>query len=130
MLRQRELDETHEVGSFVDHTGAVIEGTRCGTTDRDDLMQRYARILRRRSRRIRESANDRVGAVPWSVTLIARDDVVAVGRQGRDDCAYARAAKIDAEEVVVAQTLGSLPASSGDDSTLASPSITLFCAAL
>jgi hypothetical protein len=55
---------------------------------------------------------------------------VTVTVERRDDRADMGTAEVDAEEVVVAQTLGSLPASSGEDSTLASPSMTLFCAVL
>jgi hypothetical protein len=74
--------------------------------------------------------NDGVGAFTWRAALITPDDLVAFGVERGDDRADVRPAEVEAEEVVVAQTRGSLPASSGEDSTLASPSITLFCAAL
>src|SRR5207247_2914881 len=83
-----------------------------------------------RLRGVADGANDGAGAVAGRASLISRGDLVMVAVERRDDRADVRAAEIDAEEAVAAQTLGSLPASSGVDSALASPSSTVFCAAL
>ena len=112
------------------HAAAVIERTRRGAASGKDLVQRYAGLARRRARGLGERANDGVGAVSRRPALITRDDLVTIAVERRDHRADMGTAEVDAEEVVVAQTLGSLPASSGDESTLASPSITLFCAVL
>ena len=93
-------------------------------------MERQASLAGARASGIGDRANDGLGAVARRATLITRDDLVLVAIERGDDRADVRTAEVDAEEVVVAQTLGSLPASSGDDSTLASPSMTLFVAAL
>ena len=93
-------------------------------------MQREACFARARARGISDRANDGVGAVARGAALIARDDLVILAVERRDDRADVRAAEVDAEVVVVAQTRGSLPASSGEFSALASPNSTLFCAAL
>ena len=77
-------------------------------------------------RGIRDGANDGVGTVAGRAALIPRGYLVVVAVESRDDRADVRAAEIDAEEAVAAQTLGSLPASSGVDSALASPSSTVF----
>jgi hypothetical protein len=108
----------------------VVERTRRGATDTYKLVERQAGLARARAGGVRDRANDGLGAVTWRAALITRDDLVMVAVKRRDDRADVRTAEVDAEEVVVAQTLGSLPASSGDDSTLASPSMTLFVAAL
>jgi len=89
-------------------------------------MEGEARLARGRMRGIRDGANDGVGAVAGRAALIARGYLVVVAVERRDDRADVRAAEIDAEKAVVAQTLGSLPASSGVDSALASPSSTVF----
>jgi hypothetical protein len=114
----------------VHETAAMVERTGRRAPDGDHLVKRDASVARALARRIRQGADDRVGPVAWRTALGARDDLVMVIVKRGDDRADLRAAEVDAEEVVVAQTLGSLPASSGDDSTLASPSRTLFCAAL
>jgi hypothetical protein len=93
-------------------------------------MKRDAGIARARAAGFCDGAHDRLGAVAWRTALIARDDLVMVALERGDDRADVRAAEVDPEKVVVAQTLGSLPASSGEERTLASPSITLFWAAL
>ena len=108
----------------------MVERARRGAADGDDLVERQAGITRARAGGIRDRANDGLGAVARRATLVARDDLVLVAVKCCDDRADMRTAEVDAEEVVVAQTLGSLPASSGDDSTLTSPSMTLFVAAL
>jgi hypothetical protein len=104
----------------------MVERAGGGATDREDLVERDARFARARTRGIRERANDGIGAVAWRAALIARGDLVMVAIDRRDDRADVRAPEVDAEEVVVAQTLGSLPASSGVLSALASPSMTVF----
>lgn len=109
---------------------AVVQRTGRGATDRDELAERNARLARARASGVTERTNDRVGAFAWGPPHVARDDLVTVAIEHGDDGPDVRAAKVDAEEAVVAQTLGSLPASSGEDSALASPSRTLFCAAL
>lgn len=114
----------------MNETGAMVQRTGSGATDGDELVERNARVAGARSRGIADRANDRVSALARSAPNVARDDRVTVTVERRDDRADMGTAEVDAEEVVVAQTLGSLPASSGEDSTLASPSMTLFCAAL
>jgi len=104
----------------------VVERARRGAPDREDLVERDGRLARGRMRGVRQGANDGVGAVAGRTALIACGDLVMVAVERRDDRADVRAAEIDAEETVVAQTLGSLPASSGVDSALASPSSTVF----
>jgi hypothetical protein len=108
----------------------MVERSRRCTSDREQVMHRDAGITRTGAGALRDGAHDRLGAVAWRTALSARDDLVMVAVERGDDRTDLRAAQVDPEEVVVAQTLGSLPASSGEDSTLASPSITLFWAAL
>ena len=104
----------------------MVERARRGTADREDVVERDARVARGRLRGVRDGANDGVGAVAGRTALIARGYLVVIAVERRDDRADVRAAEIDAEEAVAAQTLGSLPASSGVDSALASPSSTVF----
>lgn len=111
-------------------TGAMVQWSGGGTAGGDELVKGNARVARARSCGIADRPNDRVSAVTRSAPHVTRDDRVTVTVERRDDRADMGTAEVDAEEVVVAQTLGSLPASSGDDRTLASPSMTLFCAAL
>src|SRR6185503_5142854 len=111
-------------------TRAVVERARRGAADGGELVKRQAGLADARASGIRDRADDGLGAIARRTTLIARDDLVLLAVERRDDRADVCTAKVDAEEVVVAQTLGSLPASSGDDSTLASPSMTLFVAVL
>ena len=103
----------------------MVQRAGCRATDRDELVKRNARVARTRARGVSERAHDRVGPFAWRPSHIARDDLVAVAVKRGDDRANVRAAEVDAEEVVVAQTLGSLPASSGEDSALASPTTLL-----
>ena len=123
---QRELFEPDDVRRLVHQAGAMVERPRRGAADRLHRMEGEARLARGRMRGIRDGANDGVGAVAGRAALIARGYLVVVAVERRDDRADVRAAEIDAEKAVVAQTLGSLPASSGVDSALASPSSTVF----
>lgn len=108
----------------------MIEWSWGSATNGEELVERQASLARAGASGIRERAHDGVGAIAWCSALITRDDLVAVTVERGDDRADVRTAEVDAEELVVAQTLGSLPASSGEDKALASPSMTLFCAAL
>ena len=108
----------------------MVERARRGAAGGEDLVERQASVARACASGIRDRTNNGLGAVARRATLVARDDLVLVAVKCCDDRADMRTAEVDAEEVVVAQTLGSLPASSGDDSTLTSPSMTLFVAAL
>ncbi len=111
-------------------TGAMIERARRSATNGEELVERQTSLARAGTSGIRERAHDGISAIAWCSALITRDDLVAVTVERGDDRADVRTAEVDAEEVVVAQTLGSLPASSGEDSALASPSMTLLWAAL
>ena len=93
-------------------------------------MQRDPGFPRARASGITQRANDGVRAIARRAALVSCDDLVMVAVERGDHRADMRATEVDAEVVLVAQTRGSLPASSGEDSALASPSMTLFCAAL
>jgi hypothetical protein len=108
----------------------MVQRSGCGATRCDELVQRNARVARAGSRGLPHRAHDRVRSLARGPPHVAREDLMVFAFETGDDRADVRAAEVDPEEAGVAQTLGSLPASSGEDSTLASPSRTLFCAAL
>jgi hypothetical protein len=59
-------------------------------------VERKTSFARGRARGISERADDGVGAIAWRSALIARDDLVAVAVERRDDRADVRAAEVDA----------------------------------
>src|SRR6266508_229422 len=128
--REREVDESRKVRCVVDDARAVVERSGRRAADGDDLVQWQARVPSRRASTFGDRVHRRIGTFAWRRALVARDDVRMGAIRCGDHAADVRGTEVDADEVVVAQTLGSLPASSGVASATLSLPRALTIAAL
>src|SRR2546425_2092235 len=123
---ERELDEANDVRRFVHDPVPVVEWSWCRASDAGEIARRRVDRRERGPRALCDRLDDVIRSGTWRRPLVARDEPRDGRVCARDDASDVRCAEIDAEEE--AQTLGSLPARSGD-SALPLPN-TCCCAAL
>ena len=122
------IDEPDHVRGLMHDAASMVERTRRGAGHRGDLAQRSIHGGERGAGALCDRGDDVLRARARRDALVAADDA----RHGivvtRDDASDVRPAEIDAE--IEAQTLGSLPATSGAFSAERSLLKTCCCAAL
>src|SRR5204862_6786434 len=123
-----DVDEAVDVWRVVHDAGPVIEWPGRRARGAGQITGGRAHRRERGSGAFRDRRDDVDGTAARGRPLVARDDARDRLLVARDDAADVRRAEIDAE--IEAQTLGSLPASSGACSAVASPPNTCCCAAL
>ena len=128
-IGERDVAEPDQVGSLDDAPADVIERTWRRASGRDHIARLHGGGAQRVERARDDRGNDRVGAFPRRMPLIARDDRRDPVIDHRDDAADGCATQVDAKVGPLAQTLGSFPARSGPLSAEVSLPKTL-CAAL